>query len=122
MANFRMAQAFEKLNQPDDAVDHYSEYLRILPNGPLSEEAKKSMAKLKAALGQRSSPAVMIFAARATFGQRNHVGTDVLICPAGQSPAISASVRTCRALGLYWTDENICPYVVRCVRSISPPG
>jgi tetratricopeptide (TPR) repeat protein len=49
VANFRMAQAFEKLNQPDDAADHYAEYLRILPNGPLSEEAKKAMAKLKAA-------------------------------------------------------------------------
>ncbi len=49
LANFRMAQAFEKLNQPDDAVEHYQEYLKILPGGPQSEEAKKSLEKLKAA-------------------------------------------------------------------------
>ena len=28
LANFRMAQSFEKLNQPDDAVEHYEEYLK----------------------------------------------------------------------------------------------
>jgi tetratricopeptide (TPR) repeat protein len=48
LANFRMAQAFEKLNQPDDAVEHYEAYLKVLPNGPLSEEAKKALEKLKA--------------------------------------------------------------------------
>ena len=48
LANFRMAQAFEKLNQPDDAVEHYEAYLKILPNGPLSEETKKVLEKLKA--------------------------------------------------------------------------
>ena len=48
LANFRMAQSFEKLNQSDDAVEHYEAYLRILPNGPLSEEAKKALEKLKA--------------------------------------------------------------------------
>jgi tetratricopeptide (TPR) repeat protein len=48
LANFRMAQSFEKLNQSDEAADHYEEYLKILPNGPLSEEAKKALEKLKA--------------------------------------------------------------------------
>jgi tetratricopeptide (TPR) repeat protein len=48
LANFRMAQAFEKLSQSDEAVEHYQEYLRILPNGPLSEEARKALEKLKA--------------------------------------------------------------------------
>jgi tetratricopeptide (TPR) repeat protein len=52
VANFRMAQSFEKLNQSDDAVEHYEEYLRILPNGPLSQEAKKALEKLK---GSRAS-------------------------------------------------------------------
>jgi tetratricopeptide (TPR) repeat protein len=47
LANFRMAQSFEKLNQPDEAAEHYQEYLKILPNGPLSEEAKKALQKLK---------------------------------------------------------------------------
>jgi tetratricopeptide (TPR) repeat protein len=48
LANFRMAQALEKLSQSDEAVEHYQEYLRILPNGPLSEEAHKALEKLKA--------------------------------------------------------------------------
>jgi tetratricopeptide (TPR) repeat protein len=54
LANFRLAQSFDKLNQSDDAVEHYEAYLRILPNGPLSEEAKKALEKLKAspALGK----------------------------------------------------------------------
>jgi tetratricopeptide (TPR) repeat protein len=46
-ANFRMAQAFEKLAQPDEAATHYQEYLKIMPNGPLAEEAKKALEKLK---------------------------------------------------------------------------
>ncbi len=48
LANFRMAQSFEKLNQSDEAVAHYQEYLRILPNGPLSGEAKRVLEKLGA--------------------------------------------------------------------------
>jgi tetratricopeptide (TPR) repeat protein len=47
LSNFRMAQALEKLNQSDDAVEHYEAYLKVLPNGPLSEEAKKALGKLK---------------------------------------------------------------------------
>jgi tetratricopeptide (TPR) repeat protein len=45
-ANFRMAQCYEKLNQPDEAVTHYKEYLKILPNGEFSKDAKKALAKL----------------------------------------------------------------------------
>jgi tetratricopeptide (TPR) repeat protein len=48
LANFRLAQSLEKLNQSDDAVEHYEAYLKVLPNGPLSEEAKKALEKLKA--------------------------------------------------------------------------
>jgi tetratricopeptide (TPR) repeat protein len=48
LANFRMAQSFEKLSQFDDAAEHYQEYLRVLPNGPLSEEAKKALGRLNA--------------------------------------------------------------------------
>jgi tetratricopeptide (TPR) repeat protein len=48
LANFRMAVSLEKLNQPDDAVEHYEAYLKVLPNGPLSEEVKKALGKLKA--------------------------------------------------------------------------
>jgi hypothetical protein len=42
----------------------------------------------------------------------NHVGADVLICPAERSSAIFENLKTCRA-SLDWTDEDICPYVVR---------
>jgi len=46
MANFRMAQCFEKLNHPAQAASRYEEYLKILPHGPLSEEAHKALEKL----------------------------------------------------------------------------
>ena len=49
IANFRMAQCFEKLDQPEQARTHYEEYLRILPHGPLSAEAQKGLEKLKGA-------------------------------------------------------------------------
>jgi len=48
VANFRMATAFDKLARFDEAVEHYQEYLRILPTGPLAEEARKAIEKLKA--------------------------------------------------------------------------
>jgi tetratricopeptide (TPR) repeat protein len=46
MANFRMAQAFEKLAEFEEATAHYQEYLRILPHGLLSAEAQKALEKL----------------------------------------------------------------------------
>ncbi len=48
VANFRMAQAFEKLTLIGEAAEHYQEYLNILPNGPQAEEAKKALEKLRA--------------------------------------------------------------------------
>ena len=47
LANFRMAQCFEKLDQPEEARNHYEEYLKILPRGPLSAEAQKGLEKLR---------------------------------------------------------------------------
>ncbi len=49
LANFHIAQCYEKLNQPDEAVTHFKEYLRILPQGPLSKDAKKALEKLGSA-------------------------------------------------------------------------
>jgi tetratricopeptide (TPR) repeat protein len=49
VANFHIAQCYEKLDQPDQAIEHYQEYLKILPEGPLSKQAKKALAKLGAA-------------------------------------------------------------------------
>jgi tetratricopeptide (TPR) repeat protein len=48
-ANFRIAQCYEKLDQPDQAISHYQEYLKILPEGPFAKEARKALEKLKAA-------------------------------------------------------------------------
>lgn len=47
VANLRMGQCYEKLDQPEDAAKRYEEYLKILPEGPLSEEAKKGLERTK---------------------------------------------------------------------------
>ena len=57
VANFRMAQCLEKLNQPEEARIHYEEYLKILPHGEFSEQAHKELEKLKAAKSQAASSA-----------------------------------------------------------------
>lgn len=57
LANFRMAQALDKLARVDEAVEHYQEYLKILPNGPQAEEAKKALEKLKASPPSEKSQA-----------------------------------------------------------------
>jgi tetratricopeptide (TPR) repeat protein len=48
IANFRIAQCFEKLQDPEEAANHYEQYLKILPHGPLSGEAQKALGRLKA--------------------------------------------------------------------------
>lgn len=48
VANFHLAQCYEKMKQPQEAVPHYQEYLRILPHGPLAKDARKALAKLGA--------------------------------------------------------------------------
>jgi len=48
VATFRLAQCFEKLDQPDQAINHYRQYLKILPEGPFAKEARKSLEKLGA--------------------------------------------------------------------------
>src|SRR5579863_7875111 len=47
VANFRMAECYEKLDQPDQAIPHYEEYLKILPGGPYAKDARKALQKLK---------------------------------------------------------------------------
>jgi tetratricopeptide (TPR) repeat protein len=63
VANFRMAQCYEKLDQPDQAIPHYEEYLKILPDGPYAKEARKALQKLKRSeakneTSQKNSPVV----------------------------------------------------------------
>ena len=47
MANLRLGETYEKLNQPDAAIPHYEAYLKILPHGPSSQEAEKALERLK---------------------------------------------------------------------------
>jgi tetratricopeptide (TPR) repeat protein len=52
IANFRLGQCLEKMSQPQEARLHYEEYLKILPHGPLAEEAQKQLQKLRASEGK----------------------------------------------------------------------
>jgi tetratricopeptide (TPR) repeat protein len=56
IANFRIGECFEKMDQPSQAVIHYQQYLKILPHGPLSKDAEKSVAKLEKLQDAESKP------------------------------------------------------------------
>jgi len=55
IANFRLAECAEKLNNPTDAVVHYQEYLKILPHGPFASDAEKALVRLKAGTKESSA-------------------------------------------------------------------
>ncbi|HEY1265296.1 MAG TPA: tetratricopeptide repeat protein [Terriglobales bacterium] len=46
VANFRLAECFEKLNDPAHAAEHYQAYLKVLPHGEFSEAAQKALEKM----------------------------------------------------------------------------
>ncbi len=46
MAHLRMAECYEKMNDPTQAAGQYREYLKILPNGPESKKVRKALEKL----------------------------------------------------------------------------
>ncbi|HWR35496.1 MAG TPA: tetratricopeptide repeat protein [Clostridia bacterium] len=46
VATFRLGQSLESLGQGADARQAYEEYLKILPNGPSAEYAKKAVERL----------------------------------------------------------------------------
>jgi len=48
IATFRLAVCLEKMSRPDEAVEQYQKYLKILPYGPESQEAKKALDRLSA--------------------------------------------------------------------------
>jgi tetratricopeptide (TPR) repeat protein len=54
LANFRLGESLEKLEQRDEAVAHFQAYLKVLPNGPLSKQAEKSIQRLKPGKSQTS--------------------------------------------------------------------
>ena len=47
VASYKLAVCLEKLNRPDEALIQYETYLKILPYGPESAEAKKAIEHLK---------------------------------------------------------------------------
>ncbi len=55
LANFRLAECFEKTGNASDAVAHYQEYLKILPHGPLASDAEKALERLKADASKAST-------------------------------------------------------------------
>ena len=47
IAIYHLALCLEKLDRPGDAREQYESYLKILPNGPEAENAKKAIERLK---------------------------------------------------------------------------
>lgn len=54
IANFRLGETFERLEQTEEAVSHYQAYLKVLPHGPLSKDAEKAIQKLTTEKSQTS--------------------------------------------------------------------
>ncbi|HEV2112528.1 MAG TPA: tetratricopeptide repeat protein [Terriglobales bacterium] len=48
-ATYRLAEIMEKISRPEEAREFYTDYLKILPHGPKSEDARKALEKLQAA-------------------------------------------------------------------------
>jgi tetratricopeptide (TPR) repeat protein len=48
IATFRLAVCLQKMDRPHEAQQEYEAYLKILPHGPESEQAKKALDRLKA--------------------------------------------------------------------------
>jgi tetratricopeptide (TPR) repeat protein len=47
LATYRLAVCLEKMDRPEEARAEYESYLKILPSGPESAEAKKAIERLK---------------------------------------------------------------------------
>lgn len=54
VANFRLGECYEKLDQPERAIPYYQQYLKILPEGPYAKRARKALARLGASDKQPS--------------------------------------------------------------------
>ena len=50
-ATFKLAESLDKLRKNDEARDMYQTYLKILPNGPFAEQARKALQRLEKQLG-----------------------------------------------------------------------
>jgi tetratricopeptide (TPR) repeat protein len=49
VATYRLAVCLEKMNRPDEALQEFESYLRILPYGPEAKGAHKAINRLKPA-------------------------------------------------------------------------
>lgn len=56
MANFRLGECQEKTGNPQEAVNYYTAYLKILPHGPLAADAQKALERLKGSDEKASGP------------------------------------------------------------------
>jgi tetratricopeptide (TPR) repeat protein len=54
IAQFRLAESLDKRGDSGEAIEHYQEYLKILPHGPYSEDAQKALARLNPAENKAS--------------------------------------------------------------------
>jgi regulator of sirC expression with transglutaminase-like and TPR domain len=54
LATFKVGQCEENLNHPEAARTAYEGYLKILPSGPMAEEAKKGLERLKNSTAKKS--------------------------------------------------------------------
>ena len=57
LAEFHLAQCFDKTGNSSEAITHYQEYLKILPHGPFAADAEKALEKLQAS-GVKQNTAV----------------------------------------------------------------
>src|SRR6266700_4414446 len=57
LAEFHLAECFDKTGNSSEAITHYQEYLKILPHGPFAADAEKALERLKAS-GMKQSTAV----------------------------------------------------------------
>jgi tetratricopeptide (TPR) repeat protein len=55
LAQFRLAECFDKTGNSSEAVAHYQEYLKILPHGPLAADAERALEKLNAGAAKKNS-------------------------------------------------------------------
>jgi tetratricopeptide (TPR) repeat protein len=46
-ATFKLAVCLDKMSRPDEALEQYENYLKILPNGSEAPEVRKAIARLK---------------------------------------------------------------------------
>lgn len=54
IATYRLAVCLEKMNRPDEALEQYQSYLKILPYGPEAADVKKAIERLKNPASQKA--------------------------------------------------------------------